>query len=287
VSRLGYGRKKIYWRRPHYIIYHSLVWVYVLAALLPFAQMIWTAQKPRERVDDSYYYLSIRMPEHEVAKKIEIDPRPLRIAAINSTIVSSACAVLGVVFCSMAGYAFAKKRFRGRTVLFDLVLAWMALPTAILMMPLFRLTVGLGIYDTLLALILPFCVTGFGIFYMRYAITSVPDSLIDSARVDGLSEFGALFRVVLPSIWRSVLILGVIQFITSWNLFVLPHAVVASHENYTVSILLGRIMSDFQGLMWSDIMKVVIAALVPIGLIYVVLSRWVIRGYTSVGDERD
>ena len=191
VSRSSSGHRKRYWRRPHYMLYHSLVWLYVLAALLPFAQMIWTAQKPRDRVDRSYEYLRLlHVPEREVAQKVAIDARPLRVAAINSTIVSSACAVLSVVFCSMAGYAFAKKRFRGRTVLFDLVLAWMALPTAILMMPLFRLTVVLGIYDTLLALILPFCVTGFGIFYMRYAISSVPDCLIDSARVDGLSELG-------------------------------------------------------------------------------------------------
>ncbi len=279
-------RRSIYWRRPHYVLYHSLIWIYVLIALLPLAHMVWTAQKPRDRVDESYYFLSLRMPEREVARRIEIDPRPLRMALVNSAVVSSACALIGVVFCSMAGYAFAKKRFLGRGLLFDLVLAWMALPPVILMMPLFRLTVALGIYDTLLALILPFCVTGFGIFYMRYTLASVPDALIDAARLDGLSELKALFRVVLPSIWPAVLTLGAIQFIASWNAFVLPNAVVSSEGNYTVAVLLGRVMRDFQGLMWNDIMILVIAAVIPVMAVYLVLHRRVIRGYMTLGDEQ-
>ena len=264
----------------------ALAWVLALVALLPFALTIWTAQKPRDRVDAAYYYLSRRLPEQEVRRKVEVAPRPLRVAAINSAIISVTCAVSCVLLSSMAGYAFAKKRFRGKTALFDLVLASMAVPTAVLMMPLFRLTVALHIYDTLSALILPFCVTGFGIFFMRYAISAVPDSLIDSARLDGLSELGALFRVVLPSIWPSVLTLGVLQFIASWGSFVLPHAVVASPKNYTVAILLGRLMSDFRGLMWNDRMIVVIAALVPVVVAFVVFSRWILSGSTAIGDER-
>ena len=219
-------------------------------------------------------------------RKIRVDPRPLRVALINSVVVSAACSLLAVVIASMAGYAFAKKQFRGKAVLFDLVLAAMALPAAILMVPLFRLTVAMHIYDTMAALILPFAATGFGIFYMRYAISAVPSSLVHCARLDGLSETGALFRVVLPAIWPSVVTLAVLQFIASWNSFVLPHAVIASPQNYTIGILLGRLVHDFRGLMWNDIMIVVIAALVPILLIFAVFSRWILRGATAIGDDR-
>lgn len=262
-----------------------LVWTLALVALLPFALMAWTAAKPRGRVDDAYHYLSRWMPEHEVRRQIEVETRPLRISAINSTVVGVSCAVLCVLISSMAGYAFAKKQFRGKAALFDLVLASMAVPAVVLMMPLFRLAVALHIYDSLWALILPFCVTGLGIFYMRHAISAVPDELIDAARVDGLSEIGALFRIVLPSIWPSVVTLAVLQFIASWNSFVLPHAVVDSPENYTVAILLGRLLSDSPGLMWNDIMIVVIATLIPVTFAFIVFNRWVLRGLTVIGDQ--
>jgi ABC-type glycerol-3-phosphate transport system permease component len=263
-------------------------WLLALVALLPFAQMVWVARKPRDRVDDSYYYLleTKKLPEEEVRRKVGIDPRPLRRAAVNSTVVSGACAALCVVLASMAGYAFAKRDFRGKAVLFDLVLVSMAVPPAILMMPLFRLTVSLYLYDTLPALILPFCVTGFGIFYMRYVISAVPDETVEAARLDGLSELGVLFRVVVPSVWPSVLTLGILTFITSWNSFVLPHALVASERNYTVAVLLGRLMPDFPGLMWNDIMAVVIASLIPVLAVYFAFNRWVLRAATSLGDNR-
>lgn len=265
-----------------------LTWLLVLIVLLPFAHMAWTAQKPKEGVDAGYRYLYLthNLPVEEIRRMVGISQRPLRVAAINSMVVSTSCALLGAVLCSMAGYAFAKKRFRGKALLFDLVLISMALPPAILMMPLFRLTVMMHIYDTILALILPFCVTGFGIFFMRYAISAVPDSVVESARLDGLSEAGVLFRVVLPSIWPSVVTLVVLAFLTSWSSFVLPHAVTASPRHYTIAILLGRLMSDFSGLMWNEVMVVVIAALIPVALVFVMFSRWVIRASTAIGNDR-
>ncbi len=280
--------KSQYKRRPgHRRWWHGvLLWFLALVAVLPFAQMVWTARKPRDHVDASYYYLSQRLPEHEVRRKIEIGPRPLRVALANSLAVSIACSASCVLLASLAGYAFAKKRFVGKTVLFDLVLASMAVPSAILMMPFFRLAITLHIYDTIFALILPFAVTGFGVFYMRCAISAVPDSLIDAARIDGLSEVGALFRVVLPMIWQSVATLAVLAFIASWNAFVLPNTLVASPKNYTIAILLGRLIGDFGGLMWNDIMVVVAAALVPTIIIFALFSRWVIRGSTAIGEVR-
>lgn len=263
-----------------------LVWLIALVMLLPFVQTVWLAQKHRRSIDRGYHHLAKHLPEHEVRRKIRVDPRPLRVALINSIIVSAACSFLSVVIASMAGYAFAKKRFRGKALLFDLVLAAMALPAAILMVPLFRLTVAMHIYDTMAGLILPFAVTGFGIFYMRYAISAVPDDLVHCARLDGLSEVGTLFRIVLPAIWPSVGTLAVLQFIASWNSFVLPHAIIASPENYTIGILLGRLMHDFRGLMWNDIMIVVIAGLVPVLVIFLVFNRWVLRGATAIGDDR-
>jgi ABC-type glycerol-3-phosphate transport system permease component len=252
------------------------------------AQMVWTASKPRSRVDAAYYYLLEHksLPEAEVRRKIEIDPRPLRRALTNSLVVSVTCAVTGVVISTLAGYAFAKRRFLGRAALFDLVLASMAVPAVVLMMPVFRLTVQTGIYDTLAALILPFCVTGFGILFMRYTLSAVPDSLVESARLDGLSEVGALFRVVLPSVWPSVLTLGVLQFLSTWNAFVLPDAVLATPDRYTVSVLLGRMMSEFRGLMWNDIMVVVIAGVVPVLAAFLLFRRPVLRGLRAMGEER-
>ena len=263
-----------------------LIWLLALITVLPLALMAWTASKPRDRVDESYRYLAQHLPESEVLRKFEIPERPLQTALLNSTVVSLISAILCVTLASLAGYAFAKRRFPGRNFLFDLVIVSMSVPAVILMMPLFRLTVALRIYDTLLALILPFAVTGFGILYMRSVISSVPDSVIESGRLDGLTEFGVLFRLVIPQVWPSVITLAVLNFITSWGSFVLPHALIASPEHYTASILLGRLMFDYGGLMWNDIMIVVIAAILPVLLIYAAFSRSVLKGLTFIGEER-
>jgi ABC-type glycerol-3-phosphate transport system permease component len=264
-----------------------LLWLLAVFALLPFVEVIWLGHKPRRSVNKSFRALSRKLPEHEARRKIAVDPRPLRVAAVNSAVAGVVCTAVCVVVSSMAGYAFAKKRFRGRALLFDLVLAWMALPPALLMMPVFRMSVVAGVYDTLLAVILPFCVTAFGIFYMRYAVSGVPDSLIDAGRVDGLSEAGVVFRVVLPSIRPSVVTLAALQFLAVWGAFTLPHAVVASHEQYTVAILLGRLVHDFHGLMWNDLMVVVAASLIPVVVVFVLFNRRIMQGLAAIGDERD
>ncbi len=265
-----------------------LVWLFALIALVPFVQMFYVAQKPRHLVDDAYYHLSQarQLPESEVRRKIEVDARPLRRAAVNSIAVSTVCSLLCVPTCLMAGYAFARRRFRGKGFLFTLVLLSLAVPPAILMMPIFRLAVGLRIYDTLLALILPFSVSGMGIVYMRWAISSVPESVLDAARLDGLSEAGILFRIVVPAIWPSVGTLAVLQFIVSWNAFVLPDVLVQSQENYTVAVLLGRLMTEFRNLMWNDVMVVVTAGVLPMLVLFAVFHRWVLAGLTAIGDER-
>ena len=276
TGRIGWGRT-------------ALTWLLAAIILLPFAFAIWTAQKPRDRVDPSYYYLveSKRLPEPDVRREIEVDPRPLRVSLMNTIWVASASTVLCVILSSLAGYAFAKKQFTGKRWLFDIVLASMAVPAAILMMPLFHLTSMMRLYDSLTAIILPFGVTGFGIFYMRYAISAVPDDLVHAAQIDGLSEVGALFRVVLPTVRSSVLTLAALHFITVWGAFVVPQALVDSPENYTIGVLIGRLMTDYRGLMWNDIMIVVLASIIPVMILFVIFDRWVLRGMQAIGEERD
>ena len=269
--------------RKHAGLFQSgVIWFLALVALLPFVQIVWIAQKPRSHVDASWYYLSQKMPAREVEQKIEIDARPLRVALRNSVIVSTTCALLGICLSLFAGYAFAKKSFPGKGFLFDLVVVSMALPPAMLMMPLFRISIMLRLYDTFAALILPAAVTGFGIFYMRLILSSVPDSIIHSARLDGLSETKLLLRIVVPMIWPAILTLGVMQFIITWNSFIIPHTLIASPSNYTASVLLGRLLSDYRGLMWNDIMIVVAAAIVPVAIIFAACNRVLIRNLADV-----
>lgn len=255
----------------------ALIWLFAGIAILPFVHTAWLSMRTRGEVDASYSYLERRMSDPEIERKIMIPPRPLRVALINSTIVSTICAITSVLLGAMAGYAFAKKKFPFKRLLFYLVVVTMAMPPVILMTPLFRMAVSLQLYDTLAILILPFSVTGFSIFYMRTVIATVPESMVDSARMDGLGDFGLVFRVIMPAVWPSVVVLGVLSFLMSWNMFVLPHALIGSSENYTISILLGRLMHDFVGLMWNDIMIVVIAAAVPALLLFLAFSNRIFK----------
>ena len=198
-----------------------------------------------------------------------------------SLYVALASTALTLLFCSMAGYAFALLRFRGRDALFTLVMATLLLPSFMNMIPSFMVMDALGWIDEHRALYLPGAASAFGIFLMRqFAAAAVPRELVEAARMDGCGEFGIYWRIVLPLLKPALGTLGLITFIASWNNFIGPLIVMRSAENYTLPLALRSLQSTLNT-EWGALMAGSAIATLPLLVLFAVSSRQLIAGLTT------
>ncbi|MDL4774908.1 MULTISPECIES: carbohydrate ABC transporter permease [Thermomonosporaceae] len=196
---------------------------------------------------------------------------------LNSAIASTAVTVSTVFFASLAGFAFAKLRFRGRGALLLSIIATMMIPVQMGIIPLYMIMVRLGWQNQLQAVIVPFLVTGFGVFMMRqYADQAVPDELIEAARVDGCTTFGVFWRVVLPALRPAAGVLGLFTFMQTWNEFMWPLAVL-NPENPTVQLSINNLANAYfkdYTLMFAG----TTVAILPLLVVFIVFGRQIIGG---------
>jgi multiple sugar transport system permease protein len=198
-----------------------------------------------------------------------------------SVYVALASTALTLLFCSMGGYAFAMLEFRFRQPLFALVMATMLLPGFINMIPSFMIMDALGWIDEHRALYIPGAASAFGIFLMRqFCRSAVPRDLVEAARIDGCSEFGIYWRVVLPLLKPALGTLGLITFIGSWNNFMAPLVVMRSTENYTLPLALRSLQSPVNT-EWGALMTGSAIATIPLIVLFVLSSRQLIAGLTA------
>lgn len=162
----------------------------------------------------------------------------------NSLLLAILVTIISLLFNSMAAYAFAKLRFGVKDRLFKFLLSLMIIPGQVTMLPLFLMLKQLGFINTYLGIIIPGMASVFGIFLLRQFMMSIPDSLIDAARIDGASELKIFFRIILP-LSRSILItLGIFTFIGTWNDFLWPLIVMTDSSMYTLPVALANLMGE-------------------------------------------
>ncbi len=182
-----------------------------------------------------------------------------------------------MIFSGLAGFAFAKLRFRGSNVLLAAVVLTMMVPVQLGTVPLYMMMDWFGIQGTLPTVILPYLASGFGVFLMRqYAIQAIPDELIEAARVDGASTIRIFWSVVLPGLRPAAAILGLFTFMTYWNDFLWPY-VALSPENPTVQVALSRLSSGY----YTDqslVMAGTLMATLPLLVVVVLFGRQLISG---------
>lgn len=197
-----------------------------------------------------------------------------------SIYVALASTLLTLVFCSMGGYAFAMFEFRLKKALFALVMATMLIPSFMNMIPTFMVMDVLGWIDQPRALYIPGAASAFGIFLMRQFISSaIPRDLIEAARMDGCSELGIYWRVVLPLLKPALGTLGLITFITSWNNFINPLIVMRSIDMFTLPLALRNLQSPVDT-EWGALMAGSAIATLPLIILFAISSRQLISGLT-------
>jgi multiple sugar transport system permease protein len=183
----------------------------------------------------------------------------------------------------MLGYALAKLDFPGKRVIFVLVLGTLMIPGVVTFVPLFVLVSNLGMVNTFPGLIFPFLAGPFGVFLMRQFILSLPDELIQAARVDGAGEFRIFRSIILPLCRPALATLGILTFLTSWNNFLWPLVVAQSEEKYTLPVALaiyaiGENKSDYGLLMAGSVVIIV-----PVLAVFLMLQRHFVRGIAMTG----
>jgi len=202
---------------------------------------------------------------------------PLARALLNSVLLASAATVLGLVSNSLAGYAFAKLRFRGRDALARGMLAALVIPGQVAMLPLFLMTKQMGLVNTYAGVLVPSLASIFGIFLVRQYVTGIPDALLDAARLDGAGELRVFTAVVLP-LCRPVLVtLATFTFLGAWNDFLWPLVVLGDERLQPLPValasLLGEHAQDVELLMAGSVLTVL-----PVVALFVALQRHYLRG---------
>ncbi|HEY6749308.1 MAG TPA: carbohydrate ABC transporter permease [Mycobacteriales bacterium] len=196
---------------------------------------------------------------------------------LNSVLVSGSVTISVVLFSTLAGFAFAKLRFRGRNALLLVIVATMAIPVQLGLIPLYILMVKLGWTGELKAVIVPFLVSGFGVFMMRqYASSAVSDELIEAARVDGCSTLRIYWNVVLPAVRPAAAVLGLFTFMQTWNDFLWPYSVL-NQDQPTVQLSLATLSSGYYS-DFSQIFAGTALATLPLLLVFVLFGRQIIGG---------
>jgi ABC-type glycerol-3-phosphate transport system permease component len=199
----------------------------------------------------------------------------------NSFFVASAFTTLAVFF-SLGGYAFAKFDFPGRRVLFAFVLATLAIPFAVVIVPLFIMMRNTFHWiDTFWPLIVPGAANAFGIFFMRQYMLSIPDDLLDAARVDGASEFKIFWKVVVPLAVPGIASLGIIFFMASWNDFLWPLAVLRSDDKQTIPVMLNSLEGPPGRTAFDLLMAGSVISVLPLLVVFLVLQRRLFAGIMS------
>jgi multiple sugar transport system permease protein len=201
-----------------------------------------------------------------------------------NSVVVAACVVGGnLLFCSMLGYALTKLHFAGRDRIFLLVMATLMVPSTVTLVPLFVLMSAIGLVNTYAGLILPFAAGPFGVFLMRQFIGTIPDDLVEAARIDGAGELRIFRSVVMPLCRAPLATLGIFTFLASWNNFLWPLVVSTSERMYTLPVgvatfSIGQHSSDYGTLMAGAVVLVV-----PVVIVFLLLQRHFTQGIAMTG----
>lgn len=205
-------------------------------------------------------------------------------AFLNSFIIAAGDTLAIVVTSVMAGFVFAKYRFRGREFLFYAVLATMFVPTIVTIVPTFHVIQALGLVDTVIGVMLPQLANAFGIFLMRQFIRGVPDELIDAARVDGASEWMVLWRVVTPLLVPAVATLVLFAFVYEWNSFLWPLTVLQSEDKFTVVLAMSRLLSYTSSIQFQNVvMAGAVISVLPNLILFLFLQRYFVSSLARTG----
>lgn len=210
---------------------------------------------------------------------------PMFKGILNSLIVSTCSAALCTYFSSLTAYGLYAYDFRAKKAAFTFIMAILVMPTQVTAMGFLRLITNMGMYDSLLPLIIP-SISSPAVFYFMYSYlqSSLPLSLVEAARIDGSGEFRTYNQIVLPVMKPAIAVQAIFTFVSSWNNYFVPALVIQSKDKMTVPILIATLRgADYMNFDMGKIYMMITVAIVPIIIVYLLLSKYIIAGVTLGG----
>jgi len=266
-------------------IRHSLVHLFLfiglVATMAPFVWMVSTSFNTDQAIFTKVPQWIPKHPTIEQYTKLFSSINFLQHFK-NSVIIAVSITFVSLFFNSLAGYAFAKYRFPGKEKLFTLLLATMMIPGQVTMLPVFLILKNMGLLNTYLGLIIPAAGGVFGVFLMKQFMLSIPNELIESARMDGCSEFRIYWQIILPLSKPVLATLGIFTFMGTWNDFLWPLIVMIREEMYTLPVALANLNGQ-HSTEYALLMAGAVIVIAPIVLLFLLAQKYVIQGIATSG----
>lgn len=266
----------------------SRFWTYLILlaiALVMLLPLIWLVSTSfKSPTEDIFQFPPQFLPQQPTVQNfIKVwQTNPFGRYLFNSTLVALLTVGLNLLFCSLAAYPLARLEFRGREVIFSLIVSTILIPFQIVMIPLYILSVQLGLRNTYLGLIFPAIASAFGIFLLRQAFQGVPKELEEAARMDGCSELGIWWFVMLPAIRPALVTLAIFVFIGSWSDFLWPLIILDRPEYYTLPLGVAKLAGAFS-LDWRLIAAGSVISIAPILLFFIGMQRYIVPTNSGSG----
>lgn len=259
------------------ILLYLLLIAITLFMIGPFLWLLSTALKSAS--ENIFQYPPKLLPEEPTFSNFGkvMDVFPFWRYLLNSTIVSGLTVILNVLFCSLAAYPLARMNFKGKNTVFILILSTMMIPFQLLMIPVYILSLNLGLQNTYLGMVLPHVTTAFGVFLMRQAFMTVPYELDESARMDGANSFQIWWKVLMPLVKPSLVTLTIFTFVSAWGDFLWPLIIVNDQNMFTLPLGLNMLSGTFTS-DWRLIAAGAIISMIPVIVIFLLLQRFFIGG---------
>jgi len=262
-----------------FLLYAVLTCIAVLL-LAPFAWLLSTALKAESA--DLFTFPPQWIPDPIVwdnfAKAWNILPFVRYL--LNTFYIAIVTVMINLVLSSMTGFALARMRFAGRQVILYAILATTMVPFQVLLIPLFIVTLKLGLVDSYAGVILPVAVNAFGIFLLRQAFSTIPKDLEEAARIDGCTDFQIFYQIMIPLVKPALATLAAFTFVAQWNDFIWPLIVLNNRDLYTLQLGLASLQGVF-GVNWRYISAASIIALVPTVVFFLCTQRFFTKGATA------
>ncbi len=259
---------------------YSFLVIISLFMILPFVWMLSTSFKTADEIFTLPPRLIPASPDLHAYLYL-IQQYDILGALRNSFVIASLSTLFQLLFCSLGGYGFAKFHFPGRAALFGFLLGTMIIPFTIIMVPLFYIMKTLNWVNHFQAIIVPTLANAFGIFFMRQYIASVEDELLDAARMDGASEPGIYWRIILPIISPGLISLGLIFFMSSWNSFLWPLIVLKTPDKFTLPLVIRSMIGPVGRTVYDVQMAASIISIIPLLIIFLIFQRRFVEGITA------
>ncbi|AFK85521.1 MULTISPECIES: carbohydrate ABC transporter permease [Thermoanaerobacterium] len=200
----------------------------------------------------------------------------------NSTTVSILSTIITIIINTMAGYAFAKYKFKGDNVIFLIFISTLIIPLEVIMIPIFSVIRKLGLYNNLLGIIIPPAATPTGVFLVRQYLLNVPDELIEAARIDGANEWSIFWKLIFPISMPVVSVLAIFSFMWRWNDFLWPLIVISDPSKYTIQLAISNFIGEFN-IDWNSLLAMSVITMIPVLIIFIIFQKQFVSGMVTSG----